>query len=128
MINTSVWDLNPLYKQNHLPLSVTGDDAVVTSLIYHALNTTPGEESRIFKNDVGSHWRMLLQENINDVTAAQIELLIFDSIKKLDPRVHLVRQNSRVEADFSLPGYKIFISYATAGSIIPKTVTFSVPA
>jgi phage baseplate assembly protein W len=121
-------DLNPAYTQNQLAELLSADLAVNNSSIYNLLNTTPGEQSRIFRTEVGSHWRNMLQENINDVTAAKIEIIILDSIEKWIPKIQLVRSLSYVEADFKLPGYRVRIEYIAPDNPLPKQVTFAIPA
>jgi phage baseplate assembly protein W len=121
-------DLNPLFTQTPLADHLSGDLAINNSVIYNLLNTSPGEQSRIFRTAIGSHWRGLLHENINDVTAAKIEDLIVDSLKTWAPKIQLIRGRSRVTADFNLPGYRIHLEYTAPNNPLPKQVSFLVPA
>jgi phage baseplate assembly protein W len=120
-------DINPRYSQNRLADRLSADLAITQGSLYNLLNTVPGDQSRIFRTDYGSHWKMFLQENINDVTAAQMELLLLDAIAKWEPRIKLRRDQSFVIPDFKLPGYKVRIVFLTPDDQTQQ-VTFDVPA
>lgn len=127
-IDASMWvDINPRYSQNKLADRLSADLAITQSSIYNILNTVPGDQSRIFRTDYGSHWKMFLQENINDVTAAKMELLLLDAIAKWEPRIKLLRSESYVVPDFRLPGYRVRIVFLNPANQTQQ-VNFEVPA
>ena len=126
-------DINPNYCQGTMLDRLNGDRAITESALYNLLNTTPGDYSKIFNADIGSFWRVYLQEPLSDSTAGKIELEIINSITKWLPKIKIMRGSSYVHADFSLPGYRVCIRYVASadegsqsGGTL-KTVSFDVP-
>jgi phage baseplate assembly protein W len=123
-VGNALWvDVNTRFTQDHLPDRVVDDAAIWHSSLYNLLNCMPGQRARIFQPEYGSSYRMFLQEPINDVTAAKMQMLLFANIAKWEPRVNL-RASSRIEADTNLPGYKARLDLEVYGN--PLNVRFEI--
>ena len=84
--------------------------------------TTPGE--KFFQPDFGSRVSKLLFENVDDITASQIQEEIEFSISNYEPRVSLV--NVSVVADNDNASFDAIITYDIIGAdVAPQELQFA---
>ena len=87
----------------------------ITRSIRNIILTTPGE--KFFDPDFGSNVSKLLFENIDDITASQIQEEIEFSINNYEPRVKLI--NVEVLADNDNASFDTIITYEVIGANVP---------
>ena len=87
----------------------------ITRSIRNIVLTTPGE--KFFDPDFGSNVSRLLFENVDDITASQIQEEIEFSINNYEPRVKLI--NVEVIADNDNASFDTIITYEVIGADVP---------
>ena len=87
----------------------------ITRSIRNIILTTPGE--KFFDPDFGSNVSKLLFENVDDITASQIQEEIEFSINNYEPRVKLI--NVEVLADNDNASFDTIITYEVIGANVP---------
>ena len=87
----------------------------ITRSIRNIVLTTPGE--KFFDPDFGSNVTRLLFENVDDITASQIQEEIEFSINNYEPRVKLI--NVEVIADNDNASFDTIITYEVIGANVP---------
>ena len=87
----------------------------ITRSIRNIVLTTPGE--KFFDPDFGSNVSKLLFENVDDITASQIQEEIEFSISNYEPRVKLI--DVQVIADNDNASFDTIITYEVIGADVP---------
>ena len=87
----------------------------ITRSIRNIVLTTPGE--KFFDPDFGSNVSRLLFENVDDITASQIQEEIEFSINNYEPRVKLL--DVQVIADNDNASFDTIITYEVIGADVP---------
>ena len=87
----------------------------ITRSIRNIVLTTPGE--KFFDPDFGSNVTRLLFENVDDITASQIQEEIEFSINNYEPRVKLL--DVKVIADNDNASFDTIITYEVIGANVP---------
>ena len=87
----------------------------ITRSVRNIVLTTPGE--KFFDPDFGSNVSNLLFENVDDITASQIQEEIEFSINNYEPRVKLL--NVKVIADNDNASFDTIITYEVIGANVP---------
>ena len=87
----------------------------ITRSIRNIVLTTPGE--KFFDPDFGSNVSKLLFENVDDITASQIQQEIEFSINNYEPRVKLI--DVQVIADNDNASFDTIITYEVIGADVP---------
>ena len=87
----------------------------ITRSIRNIVLTIPGE--KFFDPDFGSNVSNLLFENVDDITASQIQEEIEFSINNYEPRVRLT--NVEVIADNDNASFDTIITYEVIGADVP---------
>ena len=109
---------NPL---NNDLIALKNVNAIARS-VRNIILTTPGE--KFFDPDFGSNVSKLLFENVDDITASQIQEEIEFSISNYEPRVNLV--NVRVVADNDNALFDATITYEIVGAdVAPQELQFA---
>ena len=103
---------NPL---NNDLIAIKNVNAIARS-VRNIVLTTPGE--KFFDPDFGSNVSKLLFENVDDITASQIQQEIEFSINNYEPRVKLL--SIEVNPDFDSNSYDVTIIYDIIGADIPS--------
>lgn len=119
-------DINPLYGMNNLPDRLPNQLAIANCALYNLLSCAPGQRARTFQPTFGSLWLRFIQEPISDNTAAKMQTFMVDSIEKWIPQILLDLSQTRIEADTSIPGYRVRISYSSPFANDPMQVRFEV--
>jgi len=87
----------------------------ITRSIRNIVLTTPGE--KFFDPDFGSNVSRLLFENVDDITASQIQEEIEFSINNYEPRVKLL--SVEINPDFDNNLFDTIITYEVVGADVP---------
>ena len=87
----------------------------ITRSIRNIVLTTPGE--KFFDPDFGSNVSKLLFENVDDITASQMQEEIEFSISNYEPRVKLI--DVQVIADNDNASFDTIITYEVIGADVP---------
>ena len=103
---------NPL---NNDLIAIKNVNAIARS-VRNIVLTTPGE--KFFDPDFGYNVSKLLFENVDDITASQIQEEIEFSINNYEPRVKLL--SIEVNPDFDSNSYDVTIIYDIIGADIPS--------
>ena len=77
---------------------------------------------RPFQPELGSNIRRLLFENVDSVTAAQIEREITEVIGNFEPRAQVSRVNAIPSPDENT--YKVILEFFIINSTAPVTINF----
>ena len=77
---------------------------------------------RPFQPEIGSNIRRLLFENVDTVTAAQIEREISEVIRNFEPRAQVSRVNAIPSPDENK--YQIYLEFFIINSTSPITINF----
>ena len=110
-------DISMSFQSNPLnsDLIVIKNVNAITRSIRNIVLTTPGE--KFFDPDFGSNVTKLLFENVDDITASQIQEEIEFSINNYEPRVRLT--NVEVIADNDNASFDTIITYEVIGADVP---------
>jgi phage baseplate assembly protein W len=116
-------DVNPVPDPN-LP-ELLYDAAAVMGSLRNLLLCPRGGRSRIFQPDYFCGVFGLLQEPFDSVTANLLQIDLYQSLSRWEPRIRLSPRDVVVLPDISIPGYSIQITVNVNGS---KTLAkFDVP-
>ena len=110
-------DISMSFQSNPLnnDLNAIKNVNAIARSVRNIVLTTPGE--KFFDPDFGSNVSKLLFENVDDITASQIQEEIEYSIVNYEPRVNLL--NVIVQPNFDNNEYFVRISYIIIGIDIP---------
>ena len=110
-------DLSMTFQSNPLngDLIAIKNVNAITRSIRNIVLTTPGE--KFFDPDFGSNVTRLLFENVDDITASQIQEEIEFSINNYEPRVKLI--DVQVIADNDNASFDTIITYEVIGANVP---------
>ena len=117
-------DLSMTFKSNPLNSDLIGlkNASAIARSVRNIVMTSPGE--KFFQPDFGSRVSKLLFENIDDITASQIQEEIEFSITNYEPRVSL--RNVQVNADNDNGSFDAIISYSIIGAdVAPQQLQFA---
>lgn len=110
-------DISMTFQSNPLTgdlIALKNENAIARS-VKNIVLTVPGEKP--FDPRFGSRITDLLFENVDDVTAINIETEIRNSIETYEPRVRLT--SVRVQADIDGNSFDVTITYDIIGADIP---------
>lgn len=129
-LSSANWvDTNTRFTQTNLSDRLSDSHAIIYSSLFNLFNCVPGQRGRIFESTYGSNWMSFLQEPINDQTAQAMELGMFQSIKRWEPRVKLVTGKSGIIPDLNIPGYRVHLAfYIGQGSTLIHSMDFNLKA
>jgi phage baseplate assembly protein W len=102
---------NPLTKD----LIVLKNENAIARSIKNIVFTNPGEKP--FQPNFGSRITESLFENIDDITALEIESELKESIQRQEPRVNLTKL--KVTPDIEGNGFDVVINYDIIGADVP---------
>ena len=105
------FQVNPL---NNDLIGLKNENAIARS-VRNIVFTLPGE--KFFDENFGSQISASLFENVDDITANQIEEEIRQSIENFEPRVELT--NVEVFPDFDNNQFDVLIVYDIIGANVP---------
>ena len=110
-------DLSMTFQSNPLngDLIAIKNVNAITRSIRNIVLTIPGE--KFFDPDFGSNVSNLLFENVDDITASQIQEEIEFSISNYEPRVKLI--DVQVIADNDNASFDTIITYEVIGADVP---------
>jgi len=77
---------------------------------------------RPFQPEIGSNIRRLLFENVDTVTAAQIEREITETVENFEPRVQVSKVTASADPDNN--GYKVTLEFFVINNANPITINF----
>ena len=110
-------DISMSFQSNPLnnDLIVIKNVNAIARSVRNIVLTTPGE--KFFDPDFGSNVSNLLFENVDDITASQIQEEIEFSINNYEPRVKLL--DVKVIADNDNASFDTIITYEVIGANVP---------
>ena len=110
-------DISMSFQSNPLnnDLIVIKNVNAIARSVRNIVLTTPGE--KFFDPDFGSNVSNLLFENVDDITASQIQEEIEFSINNYEPRVKLI--DVQVIADNDNASFDTIITYEVIGANVP---------
>jgi phage baseplate assembly protein W len=117
-------DLSMTFKSNPLNDDLIGlkNANAIARSVRNIVMTSPGE--KFFQPDFGSRVSKLLFENIDDITASQIQEEIEFSIINYEPRVSLI--NVQVNANNDNGTFDSIITYSIVGAdVAPQQLQFA---
>ena len=117
-------DLSMTFQSNPLNDDLIGlkNANAIARSVRNIVMTYPGE--KFFQPDFGSRVSRLLFENVDDITASQIQEEIEFSISNYEPRVSLV--NVSVVADNDNASFDATITYSIVGAdVAPQELQFA---
>jgi phage baseplate assembly protein W len=128
-IENAIWiDVNTRFTQDSLPDRVADDVAIIHSSLFNLFNCIPGQRARIFQPEYGSMWLHFIHEPIADITAAKMQMLMFDSIRKWEPRVNIDLDQSAILANTDIPGYEVRLVFRMPNLASVQQIQFQVSA
>jgi phage baseplate assembly protein W len=77
---------------------------------------------RPFQPEIGSNIRRLLFENVDAVSAAQIEREITETVENFEPRVQISKVTAAADPDNN--GYKVTLEFFVINNANPITINF----
>ena len=77
---------------------------------------------RPFQPEIGSNIRRLLFENVDAITAAQIEREITETVENFEPRVQVSKVTASADPDNN--GYKVTLEFFVINNPNPITINF----
>ena len=108
---------NPLTKD----LIVLKNENAIARSVKNIVFTVPGEKP--FNPEFGSRISESLFENIDDITASQIETELRDSINRFEPRVSITKLV--VNANIEENGFDVTLIYDIIGAeVLPQQLEF----
>jgi phage baseplate assembly protein W len=124
--NANWIDTNTLVTQNGLPDRLPDVLSINYCSLINLLFCPIGARSRTFNPTYGCVLFQLLQEPIDDGTAALIQMGFIQAIQRWEPRISIDFNNTTVTPDFSIPGYQIQLAYTINLTGVSVTQTFVV--
>ena len=116
-------DISMTFQSNPLTrdLIVLKNENAIARSVKNIVFTIPGEKP--FNPDFGSRITDSLFENIDDITASQIENELRDSIGRFEPRVSITSLN--VTANIDNNGFDVVLIYDIIGAeVLPQQLEF----
>ncbi len=116
-------DISMTFQSNPLTrdLIVLKNENAIARSVKNIVFTVPGEKP--FNPDFGSRITDSLFENIDDITASQIETELRDSIERFEPRVSIT--TLRVTANIDENGFDVVLVYDIIGAeVLPQQLEF----
>ena len=116
-------DISMTFQSNPLTrdLIVLKNENAIARSVKNIVFTIPGEKP--FNPDFGSRITDSLFENIDDITASQIETELRDSIERFEPRVSIT--SLRVNANIDENGFDVVLVYDIIGAeVLPQQLEF----
>ena len=95
-----------MFGRNSYPEILNNEDAVRGS-IYNILTTPIG--TRAFVPEYGSRLYQFIHEPVDAVTAVQIEILLIQALEKWEPRIQIIRNQTKVVP--ARDGFNITLTY-----------------
>ena len=77
---------------------------------------------RPFQPEIGSNIRRLLFENVDAITAAQIEREMTETVENFEPRVQVSKVTAAADPDNN--GYKVTLEFFVINNANPITINF----
>ena len=110
-------DLSMTFQSNPLNDDLIGlkNANAIARSVRNIVMTYPGE--KFFQPDFGSRVSKLLFENVDDITASQIQEEIEFSINNYEPRVKLL--SVEINPDFDNNLFDTIITYEVVGADVP---------
>ena len=99
--------------------------AAVFASIRNLFLCPKGGRSRIFQEDYFSGLYDLLQEPFDPVTAQQLSVALYQALRKWEPRVTVNPGDLNIQADSTLPGYRVSLVITVNGQ--PTLSQFNIP-
>ncbi len=119
-------DVNTSFGLDNLPDRLPDQLAITNCALYNLLNCAPGQRARTFQPTFGSEWLRFIQEPIVDNTAAKMESSMLDALDRWLPQIQIDRRSTSIQADTSLPGYKVRIAIKSPFPNSPYQIKFEV--
>jgi len=122
-VSKSFKDISMTFKANPLndDLIALKNESAIARSIRNIVLTAPGE--KFFNPNFGSGVSQLLFENIDDLTASEIQDEIETSIRNYEPRVSLIEVS--VNPDYDNQGFSVVIVYKIIGiDVSPQQLEF----
>jgi len=116
-------DVNTLIGSDRRPELVSDYDAVSNS-IRNLLRCPIG--TRLFLNDYGSSMMSYIHEPVDEETAFKIEISALQEIERWEPRVEVIRSQTRVTVLPTKDGYAVFLVVKIRATGQLATVDFNV--
>ena len=116
-------DISMTFQSNPLTrdLIVLKNENAIARSVKNIVFTVPGEKP--FNPDFGSRITDSLFENIDDITASQIENELRDSIGRFEPRVSIT--SLKVTANIDNNGFDVVLIYDIIGAeVLPQQLEF----
>ena len=116
-------DISMTFQSNPLTrdLIVLKNENAIARSVKNIVFTVPGEKP--FNPESGSRITDSLFENIDDITASQIETELRDSIERFEPRVSIT--SLRVNANIDENGFDVVLVYDIIGAeVLPQQLEF----
>lgn len=120
-------DVNPLFTVNNLPDQLPDVQSIQYCSLFNLFNCPIGARSRTFQPEFGSIWYQFIHEPIDNITSEKMQIGMIQSIARWEPRIRLDYSNTYVQADLSIPGYRVRIAFTWSLTGLPQTMTFNVP-
>jgi len=113
-------DINMSFKKNPLTndLIVMKNDNAIAQAVKNLVLTGRGE--RLFNPDLGSGLAQALFENIDVVSASQIQSEIDSLLRNYEPRINLTEV--KVDPDFENNAFNVTVEYEIIGIDVPIQV------
>ena len=113
-------DINMSFKKNPLTndLIVMKNDNAIAQAVKNLVLTGRGE--RLFNPDLGSGLAQALFENIDVVSASQIQSEIDSLLRNYEPRINLTEV--KVDPDFENNAFNVTVEYEIIGIYVPIQV------
>ena len=116
-------DISMTFQSNPLTrdLIVLKNENAIARSVKNIVFTVPGEKP--FTPEFGSRITDSLFENIDDITASQIETELRDSIGRFEPRVSLTKVDVNPNIDGN--GFDVLLVYDIIGAeVLPQQLEF----
>ena len=117
-------DISMSFEVNPINADLIGvkNDTAIARSVRNLVLTTPGE--RFFNEELGSRVSEILFDNVDDISAASIQLEIEETILLYEPRVKL--DDVRVVADYDNNQFDVTITYTIIGvEALPQQLNFA---
>lgn len=106
--NAIFTDINPLYGVDNLPLVLADEASVQKCSLFALLNCPWGDRGGLFEPTYGTGLPWFIQEPIDEITAQQIQMSLYDTFSQWEPRIEI--NSVQVEPRYTLPGYQVTVS------------------
>lgn len=113
-LNTSgsIWvDVNSGVTRNGLPDRLPDQLSITHSSFYNLLGCPIGGRSRTFQPTYGTLLYQLLHEPLDQQTGDAIQIGLIQALAKWEPRISLDYSETWVRPDYTLPGFRIRLTY-----------------